>query len=124
VLIVMRDQWPRALLRAALREVGYDALGASALRGALLVSPAELERGPVGVVIVDQSALSTGGDEQLTRLLARHGAPAAILLARPTVAAPAGPWRRVLRRPVSIADIVTAVQALLPLPPEDRHPLD
>ncbi|HEV2084296.1 MAG TPA: hypothetical protein VGR09_04390 [Gemmatimonadales bacterium] len=29
-------------------------------------------------------------------------------------------WRRVIRRPASIADLVAAVQALLPLPPGRR----
>jgi DNA-binding response OmpR family regulator len=124
VLVVMPDQWPRALLRAALREAGYDAVGARDLIAALRASRAEPGRGPVRLVIVDQSALGSASDEQLGRLLARHGTPTAILLARAAVAARAGPWRRVIRRPVSVADIVTAVQAVLPLPPEGRHALD
>jgi CheY-like chemotaxis protein len=124
VLIVMPDQWPRALLRAALREVGYDAVGAGSLAAALRVRSVQPERGPVRLIIVDQHAHSGPNDEQLTRLLARHGEPATMLLARTAVAAPARVWQRVLRRPVSIAEIVTAVQTLLPLLPEAYRPLD
>jgi hypothetical protein len=125
VLLVMPDRWPRALLRAALCNVGYDAVGASNLGRALRVRAAEPDRGPVRLVIVDQSALPDAGDaEQLARLLARHGAPATMLLARVTVVPPVGNWLRVLRRPVSVADIVTATAAMLPLPVADRRPLD
>ncbi len=120
----MPDQWPRALLRAALREVGYDAVGTRRLTAALRTRPAEPGRGPVRLVIVDQPALGEASDAQLARLLALHGDPATILLARSAVAAPTGPWRRVLRRPMSVADVVGAVQALLPLPPEHRHAID
>lgn len=120
----MPDQWPRALLRAALREVGYDAVGTRTLVAALRVPPAEPERGPVRLVIVDQPALGPGSDEQITRLLARHGTPDTILLARAAVATPAGPWQRVLHRPVSVADVVSAAQELLPLELDSRHALD
>jgi hypothetical protein len=125
VLIVMPDQWPRALLRAALREAGYDAIGARTLGSALRVPPLAPDRGVVRLVIVDQPALSGAGcDDALDRLLARHGAPATLLLARVTVEASHRQWQRVLRRPVSLADIVAAAAALLPLPPADHHPID
>jgi hypothetical protein len=109
VLIVMPDQWPRALLRADLREAGYDAVGTRNLSSAQRIRPEEPDRGPVRLVVVDQSALGEAGDDQL---------------ARPTVASPGGTWRRVLRRPVSVGEIVDAAQTLLPLPPQDRHPVD
>ena len=131
VLLIMPEQWPRALLRAALREVGYDALGAPGLAGALRYRVQAPSRGPVRLVLVDQAALQ--GDEALallTTLLHRYGNPAAILLARavamsapPEQAKPA-PWTRVLRRPVSIDGIVAAVRELLPLPPGRSRPLD
>src|SRR4051794_21364037 len=101
VLLVMPEQWPRALLRAALREVGYDALGAPGLGGALRYRAEVPGRGPVRVVLVDQGVLQ--GDEAfplLTTLLHRHGDPTPILLARaapmprlPDKAEP-GPWAR------------------------------
>jgi hypothetical protein len=127
----MPEQWPRALLRAALREVGYDALGAPGLAGALRYRTRAPDRGPVRLVLVDQSALQ--GDESLpllTTLLQRYGDPAAMLLARampmpelPEKAEPA-PWTRVIRRPVSIDSIVAAVRELLPLPPGSSQPID
>jgi DNA-binding response OmpR family regulator len=124
VLLVMAEQWPRALLRAALREVGYDAVGTRALSSALRVNSDEPDRGPVRLVILDQSVLGGDADGQLAELLAQNSSPATILLARPTVAAPDGPWQRVLRRPVSVGEIVTAVRASLPVSLEHRHPLD
>ncbi|HEX9606212.1 MAG TPA: hypothetical protein VF962_03200 [Gemmatimonadaceae bacterium] len=124
VLLVMPEQWPRALLRAALREVGYDAVGTRTLSSALRVNPDEIDRGPVRLVILDQSVLGGDADDQLTQLLARNGSQATILLARPTLAIPGGSWKRVLRRPVSVGEIVAAAQASLPLSPEHRHPLD
>jgi len=120
----MPEQWPRALLRAALREVGYDAVGTRALSSALRVMPDEPDRGPVRLVILDQSVLGGDGDDQLPQLLARNASPATILLARPTLAVPDGSWQRVLRRPVSVGEIVAVTQASLPLSPEHRHPLD
>jgi DNA-binding response OmpR family regulator len=123
VLIVMPEQWPRALLRAALREAGYDAVGTRNLDTALRVRPEEPDRGRIWLVIVDQSAAS-GAELQLQRLLSLHGTPPTILLARPTLAAPEGPWQRVLKRPVSVDEMVTAVRESLPLTSELRHPID
>src|SRR3954470_19927901 len=51
VLLVMPDQWPRALLRAALRDAGYDAVGAPGLSAALRYRPAVADRGPVRLVV-------------------------------------------------------------------------
>jgi DNA-binding response OmpR family regulator len=124
VLLVMPEQWPRALLRAALREVGYDAVGTRDLMDALRVQPDASERGPVRAIVVDQAALPSRGISPFTRLLEQHGNPPAILLARPTRAHPEGPWSRVLQRPVSVADIVAAVQELVPLEPAARQPVD
>ncbi len=131
VLLIMPDQWPRALLRAALREAGYDALGAPGLAAALQYRAEAPGRGPVRLVVVDQPALA---DDDAAALLGelgrRHGDPGLVLLARagdaqPVPGAAAVPaWRRVLRRPTSIADLVAAVQTLLPLPPGSARPLD
>jgi len=125
VLLVMEAQWPRANVRAALREVGYDAVGARSLAEALSVRAAEPGRGPVELILVDQSALrDPRSDALLARLLASHAEPPAVLLAPSTVETHAGAWRRVLRRPVSIEEIVAAVEALLPRPRSARRPLE
>lgn len=131
VLLVMPEQWPRALLRAALREVGYDALGAPSLAEALAYRPQASDRGPVRLILLDQAALA---DQEaatlLDTLLRRHGNPAPVLLARampahpPPAEAAAAPWRRVIRRPASVADLVAAVEALLPLPPGSPRSID
>lgn len=126
VLIVMPAQWTRALLRAELRESGYDAVGARDLLEALgsgLETP-----DPVPLILLDQEALAAGDaellHELLDRLRARHPGASLVLLAGATHKAPAGPFEQVLRRPVSINDIVRAVERVVPLPAEARHPLD
>ena len=126
VLLVMPDQWPRALLRAELRERGYDAAGARDLLEAL--SEGEAAGGPVRLILVDQQALAEGDAELLrdlvNRLVADHPGAAVMLLSGTMHKEPEGPWQQVLRRPMSISEIVTAVQRAVPLPPGERHPLD
>jgi DNA-binding response OmpR family regulator len=125
VIIVMETQWPRALIRAALREAGYDAVGTQSLATALRVRPVEPDRGPVRLLIVDQPMLAGERDEAgLAVLLTKHAQPATILLARPTVRTPKGSWTRVLERPVSVDEVVAAVEAALPLTKAERRPLD
>ena len=126
VLIVMPAHWPRALLRASLREVGYDAVGARDLVDAFRDPPDD--RGLVRLIILDQDAV--GGEDEpllgdlLVRLRERHPAAGTVLIARATTRLPRGAWERVLRRPISMDGIVRAVEALVPLPPEARRPLD
>lgn len=121
VLIVMADQWRRAGLRAALRAEGYDAIGFPSLRMAARVPSNEIDRGPVRATVVDQDALAPG---RASLLEALPSDSALILVARTTVAEPAGQWRVVLRRPVAIGDVVRAVEAVVPLPAAQRRALD
>ena len=124
VLVVLPDQWPRALLRAALRDVGYDAVGTRTVDTALRLPDVDAARGPVRLIVMDQAALGDSPGPKLEELVARHGTPPMLLLASGTVETPTGPWRRVLRRPVSVADIVAAVESMLPIPAAARRPLD
>lgn len=131
VLLVMPEHWPRALLRAALREVGYDAVGAPGLPGALRYRAEAPDRGPVRLVVIDRDALrEADAGAQLAALTDRHGGPGLLLLTTGGSSAPLPaaarhiPWRRIVRRPASIAELVDAVRAVLPLPPESRRPLD
>jgi hypothetical protein len=124
VLLIMPDQWRRALLRGALREAGYDAVGARALSKARLVQPDLPDRGPVRLLVIDQDALSDAEIAEVEALRQRHRDPETVLLARATIQPPPGTWTCVLRRPVSIAELVNAVEALLPLPPELHHAID
>jgi hypothetical protein len=123
VLLVMTDQWPRALLRAALREGGYDAVGTRAVPGAARLAAPEPGRGPVELAILAQEALTGTDRREVHRLLTEIGAPIVLLApaARPVAA---GPWAQVIRRPVSIGALVRAVETLVPLPPDARRPVD
>ena len=123
VILVMPDQWPRALLRAALREIGYDASGTRALTGAVYQTVPEPGRGPVRLVVLDQSALTPAGERHLEALRQSTGAPI-VLLARGTSRVREGPWARVVRRPTSIGSLVQAIETLIPLSAEARQPVD
>src|SRR6059036_3204969 len=58
ILVVSREQWPRALLRAQLAKAGYDAIGSGTLSRALRHAPNDAERGPLRVVVVDGGAVA------------------------------------------------------------------
>ena len=126
VLIVIPAQWTRALLRAELRESGYDAAGARDLLEALGSGSEAAD--PVRLILLDQDALAAGDakllHDLLDRLRARHPSAVMVLLAGATHKAPEGPFQQVLRRPMSIADIVRAIERVVPLPPGERRPLD
>jgi hypothetical protein len=124
ILLVMPTQWPRALLRAALREEGYDASGTRAVNGALYQTAPDPARGPVRLVLIDQDAVSEGDMGQLEELRDRISGAPIVLLAPATRRVQAGPWTRVIRRPVNIAALMQLIQSLVPLPPGSRHPVD
>ena len=117
VLLILPEHWPRALLRAQLREDGYDAVGARSVDEALVYRPEVPERGRVGLVLVDGAALGGTSDATLGELLARHGDPPAVLLAHAGSKVPLGSWVRVVRRPVTIAEIARVVREVVPLGP-------
>ena len=116
VLIVSPEQWPRALLRAELLEAGYDAIGSPTLSAALRYPSAAAGRGPVRLIIVDQVVVEREASEVLERLVSQHAASGRFLLARSSGAVPAGDWDAVLRRPLSVGQIVEAVRRVLPIP--------
>jgi hypothetical protein len=120
----MPAQWPRALLRAALREVGYDASGTRALRGALYQAAPDPTRGPLRLVLVDQDALTDDEEPYLDKLRERISDALIVLLAPVTRSAREGPWTRVIRRPIRIADVVQLIETLVPLGPGVRPPTD
>ena len=123
VLIVMADQTDRALLRAALRAAGYDALGAGDPDEALAYPAAEAGRGPVRLVIVDQGAVQSDDFDVLTRMRQRFAEPATLFLASAVAPPSREPWDRVIQRPVSVADILRTARQLLPLP-ATAQPID
>ena len=107
-----------------MREAGYDAVGAAGLAFALRYGVDEPGRGRVRAVVVDSDAEPSGNASALRDLLEKHGHPAAILIASADRFAADSAWTLVLRRPLSVGDIVAAVQRLLPLPGDMRQPLD
>jgi hypothetical protein len=84
----------------------------------------------VRLVMIDQAALTGADAGELAALSRRHDHPQLFLLAKGGPAAPLPPagqditWQRIVRRPASIAELVDAVRAALPLPPESVKPLD
>lgn len=124
VLIVMAAQWPRALIRAALRQAGYDALGAADLREALAYPAEEEQRGPVRLIILDQSVLGGPDDKLSGELVDRHAGALTLVLESAFHPSVEGVWQRVIRHPATIADIVETTRELLPLPPATAHPID
>jgi hypothetical protein len=116
VLLVMTDQWPRALLRAALRDVGYDAVGTRALGASTRLMGREQGRGPVRLVVLAQEALAGADRRDLDRLRGATDAPI-VLLASAGGGDTTGPWEQIVHRPVSIGDLVRVLETLVPLPP-------
>ncbi len=123
ILIIIPDQWPRALLRAALREAGYDAVGARSVHGAVRHAGPAPGRGPVALVVLDHDAVAADPDA-FDALMAASGRPPAILVAHATREPPAGPWARIVRRPLSVHELAADVETMVPLAPELRHPID
>lgn len=117
ILIVMAAQWPRALLRAELREAGYDALGARDLDEALTYPSEEAGRGPIRLIILDQAVIPSGNDPRLTSLLHKHPEAESVLIAGALLPLPPGQWSQVIRHPTTIAEIIQTVHPLLPHPP-------
>jgi hypothetical protein len=124
VLLIMPEQWPRALLRAALREAGYDAIGTPTLVAALYQAAPDPNRGPVRLVVVEQEALPDDEWQRIEGLRARAPEAALLLLAPRTRPVHEGPWAEIVQRPTSIADLVAVIERLLPLPPGLRRPLE
>jgi len=122
VLVIIADQWDRSFIRAALREVGYDAVGARNPAEARRYRSIEAGRGTVDLIVADHEAAAER--DVLADVVASHRSPPVILVARGTQAPPPGSWSRVIRRPLSVADVVTAVESVLPLAAEARRPLD
>src|SRR3546814_115512 len=96
ILLVMPAQWPRALLRAALREVGSDASDTGALKAVLHQSSLDAGLGLVGLVVLDQEALGEDEGADLDALRARTLDAPIVLLAPATRSVRKGRWTRVI----------------------------
>jgi hypothetical protein len=126
ILLVMPAQWPRALLRAALREVGYDAIGTRTVKGARVLLLSGEGRGPVRLILIDQDALTEDAQEDLEMLRRGSDAPLVplVLVAPATRRVSEGGWTGVLRRPLTVGELAQAIERLVPLLPAARRPVD
>ncbi len=109
----MPEHWPRALLRAELIERGYDVVGAPDLATALLARPSEVDRGPVRVILIDQDALVGPQTRLLDLLVSRHSNARLVLLARAQLDSPPGDWKQIVRKPVLIGQLASAIEDAL-----------
>jgi DNA-binding response OmpR family regulator len=123
ILLVMPTQWPRALLRAALREIGYDAIGTRTVRGARRLLASDEGRGPVRLILLDQDALTEDAQGDLDKLR-RASDAALVLLAPATRRVSEGGWTGVLRRPLTVGELTQAIERLVPLTPTARRSVD
>lgn len=125
ILLVMPEHWPRALLRAELIERGYDVVGTPDVATALLSRPAEKDRGPVRVIVIDQDVLAEPQSRLLDLLASRHPNARLVLLARAQLETPPGAWDKIVRRPALIGEIASLIEQALsaagdqPLSPRD-----
>jgi hypothetical protein len=93
------------------------------LGGALRLAEPEPGRGGTGLIILAQDVLVHSDRPDLERL--QHVTQAPVLLVAPSGReVEDGPWVGVVRRPVSIGELVRTVEQLIPLPSEARHPID
>lgn len=123
ILLVMPAQWPRALLRAALREVGYDAIGTRTVKGARALLASGEGRGPVRLILLDQDALTEDARGDLDALRRSSDAPL-VLLAPATRRVSEGDWTGILRRPLTVGELAQAIERLAPLAPTARRAID
>jgi DNA-binding response OmpR family regulator len=113
-LVIWPERWTRALLIAELAEAGYDAVGASSMLAALRYAGHDPERGLVRAIILEDRALDPEGKALLSELENKHPAARRIIVTRAFGAPPRGSWDDVIRRPISIGDLVARIRTLLP----------
>ena len=75
------------------------------------------------LVVLDRPAAAAAPSLR-DQVRARYPGTRLLLLTGASGQPPQGTWDVVLRRPLTIGEIVAAVQRLVPLPPELQAPLD
>jgi DNA-binding response OmpR family regulator len=105
VWIIDAEHWPRALLRAELIERGFDAVGYETVRDAIDSYPLR----PPDAIVVELRGQPLALVERLTKIKV----PIVILASAPEInELPSGEWAAVMRRPVSIGEVVDRVAGL------------
>jgi len=103
-VLLFRDRWTSALLRAELIEMGEDAVCASAL-GELLVTPNPTVTSTPCVVVAEQEAVSPHDGIVLEWLRAVGAVTVAVLITRARAERPSRAWDPVLQRPIVVGDL-------------------
>lgn len=119
VLLVIPDDWPRALLRTRLRDEGYHAVAAPSVDESFVYPVTDPDAGPIRLMVLDQAAYTL---DALDRFLQRYKGVRVLLLGYGTGETPPGPWTAVLRRSAPADELLRAVQEIIPLTPgAHRH---
>lgn len=106
IWVIDTEQWPRAFLRAELIERGYDAVGYLTVDDA---SQSITTRFPDAAVIDVR-----GAARREVELLFKAGVPVVAIVSHPEPEwLSEFPWVRILRRPVSIGDIVKIIDEVI-----------
>lgn len=124
IVIILPEEWPRALLRVELRERGYDAVGAQGLEEAAAYASQNDQRGPVRLIVIDQTIVEAAEAGSLELLKHTLGTGTMLLLGRPGAKSPTGAWARVIGRPFHVGDVLRAVEEILPLATRTYVPID
>jgi hypothetical protein len=115
----LKDRWTCVLLCAELRERGYLARCTQRLAVLLLLSDSQRGFsdpswvGPVHAVLADRDALRAVDILTLTWLRAAFDLPAVALLDAADAGTFAGPWDRVLRRPLTLGAVADGLEELV-----------
>ncbi len=119
ILLVIPDDWPRALLRTRLRDQGYHAVAAPGVDESFVYPVTDPDAGPMRLMVLDQAAFAA---DALDRFLQRYKGVRVLLLAFGTSEIPQGPWTAVLRRTAHSDELLRAIQEIVPLTPAaHRH---
>ena len=111
VLVIWSDHWHRASLRAALREIGYDAVGARSVAEAFGYPAFERGRAPVSLIVIEADEITGDADRAIFERIQRlHPTAPVLLLARASRGLPPGEWPLILRRPFSLGDVLAMVR--------------
>ena len=107
VWVIDAEHWPRALLRAELVERGFDAAGYLTVRDAVDSLPVR----PPDAIVVNLRGQPLPWVERLLGI----GVPVVLVAGSPEIHDLSDrEWAAVLRRPVSIGEIVSVVASLRP----------
>jgi hypothetical protein len=108
IALVMTDLDARRALLAELLESGIDAVGRESVGALLIDTPDAPEHGPLRAVLFDQQVVRERNGRLVELVRSRYRAASLVLLAG--AATTISPWQLVLRKPITIGEIATALR--------------